>query len=287
MRSNLILCTLATLCCLFAGTTPAAGQGFGTGPEGNKYVFTRLVAETRQIAADTEAFIGLNLRISPKWHVYWRYAGDGGGPVSVKWDLPEGVTIGEPLWPAPDRYIQSGVILNYTYEKDVTLLFPVTIDGDRHPDGSALTIKADIEWLVCHEICVFGGRSARLMVSVGSNDEPTEDKALFDTARKTLPLDDDAATRDNVTTSWDGLTLTLKAAGADALEFYPYPVGDDEACLPLSDMIEAGAVKGEAIAIEYDEDARTAPNVRGVLMVTRGDSHAYYAIDVTGPEATP
>src|SRR5262245_5129872 len=45
---------------------------------------------------------GVQLRMSPGWHTYWRNGGDSGAPTTIQWTLPAGVTAGPIEWPVPE-----------------------------------------------------------------------------------------------------------------------------------------------------------------------------------------
>ena len=270
-----------TLCGVALSTTALAAPG-------DAKVKASLLAESTACTPGAEQYIGVHLKMEKGWHVYWRYAGDSGAPILVEFDAPEGVTIGQPLWPAPQRYIDGGVLLNYTYEDEVTLLFPVTLDADAQP-GQTFTIDADISWLVCKEYCFPGAGEASLTLRAGSDGAPTPAAPLFETARRNLPRDWKQARRDGVTATWTGSDLTFHAPGATTIEFYPYPESEDVEVLPTADMLKAGTTRDERLAITYGDDARDAPHVLGVLRVQRapGTQPVCYDIDIPGPGRAP
>ena len=46
---------------------------------------------------------GVDMKMDPGWHTYWKNSGESGMPTSVNWELPRGVSAGEIQWPAPER----------------------------------------------------------------------------------------------------------------------------------------------------------------------------------------
>ncbi|HBS28871.1 MAG TPA: thiol:disulfide interchange protein, partial [Phycisphaerales bacterium] len=124
----------------------------------------RLIAERVTLTPGKTNWIALTFDIAPKWHLYWHNAGDSGLPISFRVHAPEGVTVGEPLWPTPRRHVSAEIILDYIYEDRVTILLPVEVSGSAAapPAGGGMgqvTIGATVEWLVCREACVPGGAS--------------------------------------------------------------------------------------------------------------------------------
>ncbi len=51
---------------------------------------------------------GLEIRLAPGWHAYWRSPGDAGIPPSIDWAGSENLSRAEIAWPAPARYSLQG-----------------------------------------------------------------------------------------------------------------------------------------------------------------------------------
>lgn len=113
--------------------------------------------EARLISADTWAqpghpvLVGLKLTMAPQWHTYWKNPGDSGLPTRIQWILPPGWKAGEIRWPYPSR-LPVGPLMNYGYEDDVVLFSELTPPADAALGSAA--IHANVQWLVCKEICV-------------------------------------------------------------------------------------------------------------------------------------
>ena len=56
-----------------------------------------LAAETAR-PGDT-VLAGVQLRMDPRWHTYWRNPGASGMATEIEWQLPAGVTAGAIQWP--------------------------------------------------------------------------------------------------------------------------------------------------------------------------------------------
>jgi len=117
-----------------------------------EHVTAQLVTDARSVEAGSTITVGVRQIIKPRWHTYWQNSGDAGMATTIAWTLPQGVSAGEILWPAPRR-IMVGPVANYGYEDEVTLLARVTLP-DTLRAGDALPIKAVVDWLVCEEICI-------------------------------------------------------------------------------------------------------------------------------------
>lgn len=171
------------------------------------FVVTLIMAQTYSVAADlgrvegshssatlhsehsvAEAgeivWLGLELTPNAGWHSYWKNYGDSGAAPLFYWTLPDGVTVGEPLYPTPHR-MPIGPLMNYGYEEPSVLLIPLTITDDY--SGETIPISVDVEWLVCEIECVpqDGKWNAEIIVGQLQIDETA--KAIFRDARTALP----------------------------------------------------------------------------------------------------
>ena len=95
---------------------------------------------------------GLYFKLEPGWHVYWLNPGDSGEPPRISWILPNGFRVGPLEFPAPAR-LPLGPLMDYGYENEV--LFPFQIDAASGLNsGSKITLDANVNWLVCREVCI-------------------------------------------------------------------------------------------------------------------------------------
>src|SRR5215471_13196208 len=71
-------------------------------------------------AGDT-VLVGVQMKMEPDWHTYWKNPGESGQATEIKWTLPVGVTAGEIQWPLPYK-IPPADVVTYGYEHEVVLL---------------------------------------------------------------------------------------------------------------------------------------------------------------------
>src|SRR3979409_1047907 len=79
---------------ILALTAPLQAQVY----EGRQLVAASLVADTNAIVPAKTFTAGLLLRMVPGWHTYWKFSGDAGIPIELKWKLPPGWKAGELQW---------------------------------------------------------------------------------------------------------------------------------------------------------------------------------------------
>lgn len=85
------------------------------------------------------------------WHTYWQNPGDSGAAPMFDWQLPDGVQLGTPLFPAPNR-LPIAHLMNYGFKDRSTILIPLTVSTNYKGGTAAFGLTA--EWLVCDVECV-------------------------------------------------------------------------------------------------------------------------------------
>ena len=145
------------------------------------------------------AWVAIRQIIAPGWHTYWRNPGDAGLATSLSWTLPSGMAAGNPLWPAPDKFV-SGPVVDFGYENEVTLLVPLTTEAVSKSAASAL-VKVFL--LECAQMCI--PEQATLTLDLRQASGTPE---VFAKARAALPRPFGGIARVSVTAA--ALTVSLK-----------------------------------------------------------------------------
>ncbi|SEK86353.1 thiol:disulfide interchange protein DsbD [Roseateles sp. YR242] len=148
-------------------------------------VSVRLLTASRTVQPGQTLLLGLEQRISPHWHTYWRNPGDSGQPTSISWDLPAGAQASDIHWPAPQRF-DVGPITNYGYENQTLLLTEVKLPASLTP-GQTIQLKADATWLVCREECIPQQATLTLHLPVAAQAAASEDNTRLSAAKAALP----------------------------------------------------------------------------------------------------
>ncbi len=186
----------------------------------------RLVLAADSTPAGQTVMAGIQLTMEPGWHIYWRHSGESGSPTTVTWSLPSGVTAGELQWPVPEKMTESD-LTTYVYQKEVTLLAPLTLAKDL-PRGS-LVLKAKVTWLECEQQCVPGETEVQASLNIGDANTNSAQAGLLNQWQHRLPKQDPNI---KVQARWDqppggtarALVLEWTSANAPAFaDFFPYP----------------------------------------------------------------
>ena len=199
---------------------PAFGQG---------KTQTRLFLSADRARPGETVWAGLELKMAPNWHTYWRNSGDAGLATTIKWTLPPGVTAGDINWPLPEKSIVSSgdiSLCTYIYEDDVVLLVPIKLDT--RLSAGPVKLSAAIAWLECSDIggCVPGTSIVSADLTVGNAAKPSFDAPLIELWRARVPQ---ASPPPRATARWESsgpgdirtVVIDFESAGASA-DFYPY-----------------------------------------------------------------
>ncbi|MEQ8409040.1 MAG: protein-disulfide reductase DsbD family protein [Gammaproteobacteria bacterium] len=152
-----------------------------------------LVSETRNVVPGETTWLAIRLDPIEHWHTYWKFGGDSGEATeTLDWTLPDGVTVGDIVWPIPEwtPFLGSSLV-TFTYEREVLLPFPVTVPADF--DQEQLNLSTTIAWQVCEEICIPGEAQFALSLPVGDtlSIDPQWQPLFAETrARTPLPIDE-------------------------------------------------------------------------------------------------
>jgi DsbC/DsbD-like thiol-disulfide interchange protein len=167
-----------------------------------------LVAENRWIAPGHQSDLGLHFQLEQGWHIYWVNPGDSGQPPRAEWHLPAGLTVGEIAWPAPRR-LGTPTIVDFSYDEAVMLLVPMRASATL-PVNQPAQLRAELQVLVCREICIPGKAQISLSLPIKSMPpEPdTRTRELFAAARNSLPRPAPHDWRFSVSDAKDSFVLT-------------------------------------------------------------------------------
>ncbi len=136
-----LVLTLFFGCGQAAAATSAWGQA--------EMVEARLVSALDSTGGGATVPLGLHVRLWPGWKTYWRSPGDAGLPPRLAWSGSENLAGIDMAWPAPARFSVFG-LETFGYEGE--LVFPLSARLAK--PGRPLILKAAVDLLVCHDICV-------------------------------------------------------------------------------------------------------------------------------------
>ncbi len=127
---------------------------------------------------------GVDLKMEPGWHTYWKNPGEAGMATKIEWQLPPGVTAGEIQWPLPEKFPPVEVT-TYGYSNEVVLLVPLTLASNL-PAGP-LDLKANVSWLECKEVCIPASQAVEATLNIGSETKTSADAATIESWKRKTP----------------------------------------------------------------------------------------------------
>jgi DsbC/DsbD-like thiol-disulfide interchange protein len=182
------LLSFAALLLLGPSLAWGAASEWSTNPQSS----VRLITPWQMAPRSGEVILGIQFRLSPGWHVYWKNSGDAGFPPTATFQPAAVLGTPEILWPTPSRFDLPGGLVAFGYEGEV--VYPVRAEikpavpgtgatSDAAPPASAagaaagesLHITADLDYLVCQVDCVPFRYTLALDQPVG--DTPVADPA--------------------------------------------------------------------------------------------------------------
>jgi DsbC/DsbD-like thiol-disulfide interchange protein len=230
----------------------------------------QLVAQTTGVAPGGVAQIAISQSIAKGWHTYWRNPGDSGQATSAKWSLPAGWSVGDIVWPAPER-LPLGPLMNYGYVGQVLLPVALKVPASARP-GTTETLSAAVTFLVCAEICIPEDATLSISIPVVAG-APAADPQWGAAIAKTL-ADAPRPSGFKAVTAWDGQgpDRVLKLAvigdplkGADLSHAYVFPYDPKVLDHAAHQNVERGP-EGLTLTLKsVSEDDHAAPALTGVL----------------------
>jgi DsbC/DsbD-like thiol-disulfide interchange protein len=131
--------------------------------DGDARSAVRLIAGSSAASADSTIRAGVELRLKPGWHTYWRYPGDAGVPPRFDFAGSENLRSVEVLWPAPQPIREQGLTA-IGYARDV--IWPLAV-VPRDP-GKPVLLRLQLDYAVCETLCVPAQGKVELTLARGA-----------------------------------------------------------------------------------------------------------------------
>jgi DsbC/DsbD-like thiol-disulfide interchange protein len=144
-----------------AGTTLA---GEDASPwDGDARGAMRLIAGSWH-AGSSAMRAGIEIRLKPGWHTYWRYPGDAGVPPRFDFAGSVNVKAVNVLWPAPRRLLEEGLsVIGYVEN----VILPLVVVPQSREQPVLLRLKA--EYALCEKLCLPAQASAQMVLGEGQS----------------------------------------------------------------------------------------------------------------------
>jgi len=190
-----------------------------------------IAASAAKGAATLQA--GVEFRMDPGWHTYWRYPGDSGVPPRFDFDASENLAEAKVLYPAPHAFTdETGTSIGYLDH----VIFPVQI-APRDP-AKPVRLKVTVNYAVCQKLCVPAEAHLDLMLGGASGFDDRIKEAISKVPKPVTPQQAGMTARRVSGGSKPAVEFEI-AGGKDAQVFVEGPT--NEWALPIP---KSGAAKG-------------------------------------------
>ena len=235
-------------------------------------VQNRVIPEFSSATPGQTLTLAIEQKMEDHWHVYWKNPGDSGESTRIRWILPDGVTAGETAWPLPER-IAFGPLMNFGFNKKAIYLVDVNVPANY--TAPTLPVTADIELLVCKDICIPETAQVKLDIPVAPSGAVPTDEAYFKQARANIPQ----------TVAWQGMVeeadnalmlsfrpdaeIVPELQSAKSISFFPDEWGLIQNPAPQKTSVENGQ-----LTFNIPRDTRSLSEVKeikGTIVVEKSD----------------
>lgn len=260
---------------------------------GNSLVNATAMLDSSAIIPGKTVLLGVRYVIHPKWHIYWKNAGDTGAPTVLKITVPSGFSTGAIRWPRPEVFSEHGDT-SFGYGKETMLFVPIT--APEQITGETVTIGIKTDWLVCKGVCMFGEAEISLKVPVAKAGETVkykrdDSKSVFHRmlAEVPKPIASMPGAQVNIAKTPDGPVLRIEGParrGAQVCFLPDYTPGVRySGKLPFKAKTNGAKFQLE-IPLEVAPDDSLGKPLRVAGIVTLGKGRSSPALEVEMPYST-
>lgn len=126
-----------------------------------------LIAKHSAIRLGTATRVGVLFEMQSGWHIYAKDPGDAGIPTKVQWIAQGWQLFGPIQWPTPQDFLDAGDIHTHGYTGIVVLRSDLSSKtGAKRAPAAEEPVRAHVEWLACHEICLPGSADLELAIPI-------------------------------------------------------------------------------------------------------------------------
>ena len=232
-----------------------------------------VISESGAMMKGDELLLGLNFKLTPGWHTYWKNPGDAGEGASVTWQLPKGFQASEILWPGPEA-IPVEPLMTFGYEDEITLLTKIkALDAAVFP----AIVKAKVSWYTCKDICV--PQEANLELTI-QNGEKINTFFANELSNVFLNLPKELSSKHRVEALDDNYFLQMELDGntpVSSAYFFPEEYGLSSYSKEQILEINKNSL---SLQISQSEVDLKLQNFAGVLLLNNQDSRTFFNVNL-------
>ena len=153
---------IALCATLLTAASPATAADEASRWDGDARSAIRLIAGSPAAGKTAPMRAGIQIRLKPGWHTYWRYPGDAGVPPRFDFSGSQNVKAVEVLWPAPQRIAEESLVA-IGYTGDLTLPLVIVPQNAAKP----VVLRLKLDYAVCEKLCVPAEGRSELVLAGG------------------------------------------------------------------------------------------------------------------------
>lgn len=221
---------------------------------------------------------GIEVKLKPGWHTYWRYPGDAGVPPRFDFAGSQNLKQAKVLWPAPQRIVEDGGS-SIGYRGDV--IFPLAIEAS--DAGKPVLLRLKLEYAICEKLCVPAEARVELTLAKELAKGPVTAQASRDAALNTVQV-----RVPRQTALGEGGTLAIRSVRREAQRVLVDVAGaadlfvegpTEQWALPLPEKVDGAPAGLQRFAFELDGLPSGATASGALITLTATSSED--AIEVT------
>jgi DsbC/DsbD-like thiol-disulfide interchange protein len=167
--------------CLAAGGVTMARAQDASDWDAQNHTAVRLIAGAKLAGSQAKILrAGIEIKLDPGWHTYWRDPGDSGVPPKIDFSGSDNVKSVTVLWPAPERFPDGAGGTSIGYFDRVILPLHVTPQNAGKPSSLQLKLGYDI----CSNMCVPVESELKLLLNGDGAEEAAIEKAEIRVPRR-------------------------------------------------------------------------------------------------------
>lgn len=183
------------------------------------HVNIELISNYKTISPETQTiYLGIKFVMEEGWHIYYKNPGIAGLPPQAKWDFAnsfDSALKDSFIWPIPKSFTAAGM-KSYGYEKEAILIVPITIKKPLKA-GESIDIKANINWLLCKDVCIPQNAQLKFTFEVSEKSEKSKWFEYFIENQNKIKKSENF----NTGISNNNLYIELKSDNLKKTEFIP------------------------------------------------------------------
>jgi len=236
-----------------------------------------LVADGNTLQAGQSAWVGVLFDLEKGWHIYWVNPGDSGEPPKIQWQLPAGFEAKEIRWPTPVR-LGTGTVIDYGYENRVLLPVSIRVPAS-YSSGKAVTLSADIRYLICRDVCIPAKAQASLSIPSASTSAAAQ-RDLFRTAFNDAPKAWPAGWKAQAVDNGGSFLLSLETGESESKATF-FPLVEDQVDNSAAQSLRPTPQGLQITLKKSDQLLKPIAALKGVVVLDAGRSFEISA-PVTG-----